>query len=178
MVGAQSWTGELCREQGAQLGGVSRRPGRPRRRQVRIRSARGTFVQLGRLPPAPGLPGARRLQGARLVRTSRRPGARTPARDTERQRGPGGRLAPNGSPRSLSARTPSVDTAWRAFPIPSWPWAGSTSHHLAKSLQSCPILCNPIDGSPPGSPVPGILQARTLEWVAISFCRVSSQPRN
>ena len=39
----------------------------------------------------------------------------------------------------------------------------------AKLLQSCPILCNPIDGSPPCSPVPGILQARTLEWVAISF---------
>ena len=39
----------------------------------------------------------------------------------------------------------------------------------AKSLQSCPTLCNPIDGSPRGSPVPGILQARTLEWVAISF---------
>ena len=39
----------------------------------------------------------------------------------------------------------------------------------AKSLQSCPTLCDPIDGSPPGSIVPGILQARTLEWVAISF---------
>ena len=39
----------------------------------------------------------------------------------------------------------------------------------AKSLQSCPTLCNPIDSSPTGSPVPGILQARTLEWVAISF---------
>ena len=39
----------------------------------------------------------------------------------------------------------------------------------AKSLQLCPTLCAPIDGSPPGSPVPGILQARTLEWVAISF---------
>ena len=39
----------------------------------------------------------------------------------------------------------------------------------AKSLQSCPTLCHLIDGSPPGSPVPGILQARTLEWVAISF---------
>ena len=39
----------------------------------------------------------------------------------------------------------------------------------AKSLQSCPTLCDPIDGSPPGSPVPGTLQARTLEWVAISF---------
>ena len=43
------------------------------------------------------------------------------------------------------------------------------SYAAAKSLQSCPTLCDPIDGSPPGSPVPGILQARTLEWVAISF---------
>ena len=39
----------------------------------------------------------------------------------------------------------------------------------AKSLQSCPTLCDPIDGSPPGSPVTGIFQPRTLEWVAISF---------
>ena len=39
----------------------------------------------------------------------------------------------------------------------------------AKLLQSCPTLCDPIDGSPPGSAVPGILQARTLEWIAISF---------
>ena len=39
----------------------------------------------------------------------------------------------------------------------------------AKSLQSWPTLCDPIDGNPPGSPIPGILQARTLEWVAISF---------
>ena len=39
----------------------------------------------------------------------------------------------------------------------------------AKSLQSCPTLCDPIDASPPGSNIPGILQARTLEWVAISF---------
>ena len=43
------------------------------------------------------------------------------------------------------------------------------SSFAAKSLQSCPTLCNPIDGSPPGSATPGILQARTLEWVAISF---------
>ena len=42
----------------------------------------------------------------------------------------------------------------------------------AKSLQSCPMLCDPINGSPPGSPVPGILQAKTLEWVAISFSNV------
>ena len=42
----------------------------------------------------------------------------------------------------------------------------------AKSLQSCPTLCDPIDGSPPGSPVPGIFQARVLEWVAIAFSDV------
>ena len=45
----------------------------------------------------------------------------------------------------------------------------TTAAAAAKSLQSCPTLCYPIDGSPPGSAVPGILQARTLEWVAISF---------
>ena len=45
----------------------------------------------------------------------------------------------------------------------------STVKVFAKSLQSCLTLCNPIDGSPPSSPIPGILQARTLEWVAISF---------
>ena len=42
-------------------------------------------------------------------------------------------------------------------------------NNTAKSLQSCPTLCNPLDGSPPGSPISGILQARILEWVAISF---------
>ena len=41
----------------------------------------------------------------------------------------------------------------------------------AKSLQSCPTLCDPIDGGPPGSPIPGILQARMLDWVAISFSK-------
>ena len=52
-------------------------------------------------------------------------------------------------------------------------WMKMKPHYVAaaaaESLQSCPTLCDPIDGSPPGSPVPGILQARTLEWVAISF---------
>ena len=49
------------------------------------------------------------------------------------------------------------------------PSSTATATAAAKSLQSCPTLCDPIDGSPPGSPIPGILQARTLEWVAISF---------
>ena len=48
-----------------------------------------------------------------------------------------------------------------------------TSAAAAKTLQSCPTLCDPINGSPPGSAVPGILQARTLEWVAISFSNAS-----
>ena len=47
--------------------------------------------------------------------------------------------------------------------------AGLFAAAAAKSLQSCPTLCDPVDGSPPGSAIPGILQARTLEWVAISF---------
>ena len=45
-----------------------------------------------------------------------------------------------------------------------------TAAAAAKSLQSCPTLCDPIDGSPPGFPIPGILQARTLEWIAIGKC--------
>ena len=48
-------------------------------------------------------------------------------------------------------------------------WSSWTTTTTTKSLQSCPTLCNPTDSSPPGSPVPGILQARTLEWVAMSF---------
>ena len=48
-------------------------------------------------------------------------------------------------------------------------WTIKKAAATVKSLQSCPTLCDPIDGSPPGSPIPGIFQARTLEWVAISF---------
>ena len=54
----------------------------------------------------------------------------------------------------------------------SKPESKTPTQYAAKSLQSCPTLCDPIDGSPPGSAVPGILQARTLEWVAISFSNV------
>ena len=55
------------------------------------------------------------------------------------------------------------------FNSPRYHFSITTAAPAAKSLQSCPTLCNPRDGSPPGSPVPGILQARTLEWVSISF---------
>ena len=58
---------------------------------------------------------------------------------------------------------------WSGLPFPSPMYESDMSLAAAKSLQSCPTLCDPIDGSPPGSPDPGILQARTLEWVAISF---------
>ena len=54
---------------------------------------------------------------------------------------------------------------WKFYTLIMWEHAAAA----AKSLQSCPTLCDPRDGSPPGSPVPGILQARRLEWVAISF---------
>ena len=50
----------------------------------------------------------------------------------------------------------------------------NTAAAAAKSLQSCPTLCDPIDGSPPGSPVPGILQARVLEWLAIAFSALNT----
>ena len=53
----------------------------------------------------------------------------------------------------------------------SWKESSDKPACAAKSLQSCPTLCDPIDGSPPGSTVPGILQARILEWVAISFSK-------
>ena len=58
---------------------------------------------------------------------------------------------------------------WNEKKLAPWKKSYDKPAAAAKSLQSCPTLCDPIDGSPPGSPVPGILQARTLEWVAISF---------
>ena len=58
--------------------------------------------------------------------------------------------------------------------VTPWTVAHQSPAAAAKSLQSCPTLCDPTDGSPPGSAVPGILQARTLEWVAIPFYRGSS----
>ena len=54
-----------------------------------------------------------------------------------------------------------------------WLWRYTAAATAAKSLQSCPTLCHPIDGSPRGFPIPGILQARTLEWVAVSFSNVA-----
>ena len=66
-----------------------------------------------------------------------------------------------------------TDEPVKTSPAPGVSFSLSESESItaaaAKSLQSCPTLCDPIDGSPLGSPVPGILQARTLEWVAISF---------
>ena len=67
---------------------------------------------------------------------------------------------------SLNPRTASLELELcKVCPLPK-------AAAAAKSLQSCPTLCDPIDGSPPGSPVPGILQAKTLEWVSISFSNV------
>ena len=74
----------------------------------------------------------------------------------------------NGNPLQYSCQGNSMDRgAWQATVhevAKSWS-AAAAAAVAAKLLQSCPTLCNPIDGSPPGSPVPRILQARTLEWV-------------
>ena len=64
---------------------------------------------------------------------------------------------------------------WSGVPLPSPMMYTAAAAAAAKLLQSCPILCDPIDGSPPGSAVPGSLQARTLEWVAISFSMYESE---
>ena len=74
------------------------------------------------------------------------------------------------SPQMWRARRPGPCVQTHRFPQA---WPASTA--AAESLQSCPTLCDPIDGSPPGSPIPGILQARTLEWVAISFSSLPLQ---
>ena len=67
---------------------------------------------------------------------------------------------------SLHLNQVNQDKANHVVGLPRWLAAAAAA---ARLLQSCPTLCDPRDGSPPGSPVPGILQARTLEWVAISF---------
>ena len=72
--------------------------------------------------------------------------------------------------RILTAHDPSDYPVWESFLLFSFHCvSAAAAAAAAKSLQSCPTLCDPIDGSAAGSPVPGILQARTLEWVAISF---------
>ena len=79
---------------------------------------------------------------------------------------------------SLVAQLVKIPPAIQETPFDSWIsqicWRRDPLAAAAKSLQSCPTLCDPIDGSPPGSPVPGILQARTLEWVAMSFSTTHS----
>ena len=80
---------------------------------------------------------------------------------------PGDLPDPGVEPKSLSF--PALAGRFFTTEPPGKPSKYTYAAAAAKSPQSCPTLCDPIDGSPPGSPVPGILQARTLEWVAISF---------
>ena len=74
---------------------------------------------------------------------------------------------------SCTARSRLQRSSWAPWPgthsKPAQSTCMTAAAAAAKSLQSCPTLCDPMDGSLPGSPVPGILQARTLEWVTISF---------
>ena len=72
-------------------------------------------------------------------------------------------------PLSRGSSRPGIEPRFPALQADSLPSEPLAAAAAAKSIQSCPTLCDPIDGSPPGSPIPGILQARTLEWVAISF---------
>jgi len=84
---------------------------------------------------------------------------------------------PNWKQSKYPTKGEEINTLWHIYTMKSalqvnsllLSHSGSLNKILLLSLQSCPTLCDPIDGSPPGSPVPGILQARTLEWVAISF---------
>ena len=78
-------------------------------------------------------------------------------------------LPPGDLPNRGTEPTSSMSPAFQANSLPLSHWGCPAAAAAAKSLQSCPTLCDPIDGSPPGSPVPEILQARTLEWVAMSF---------
>ena len=82
---------------------------------------------------------------------------------SQRQAGAQGTSAAPRAGGARRARLPAVGAGLQS----QYPAAAAAA--AAKSCQSCPTLCDPIDGSPPGFPVPGILQARTLEWVAISF---------
>ena len=70
---------------------------------------------------------------------------------------------------SLAPSQVSTQRGWLGAQTSARTKGQKETHAAAKSLKSCPTLCDPIDGSPPGSPIPGILQARTLEWVVISF---------
>ena len=83
------------------------------------------------------------------------------------------RLQPQGGDVQVFSQTPSLGSLYKVhvFIEAVSAAAATAAAAAAKSLQSCPNLCDPIDGSPPGSPVPGILQARTLEWLAISFSK-------
>jgi len=85
---------------------------------------------------------------------------------------PGDLPDPGIKPTSLALQVDCLPSEPPAKPI------DNAAAAAAKSLQSCPTLCDPIDGSPPGSSVPGILQARTLEWVAISFSIVTDLKQN
>ena len=95
-----------------------------------------------------------RIWRTRWLRSSRRMWSTSLSRDT--------------SGIYLQTQKCTQNTSWKQTGVPDQ-WKRIYAAAAAKSLQSCPTLCDPIDGSPPCSPVPGILHARTLVWVAISF---------
>ena len=80
-------------------------------------------------------------------------------------------LQPQGGDVQVFSQTPSLGALYRVHAFIEAISAAAAAAAVTKSLQSLPTLCDPIDGSPPGSPVPGIFQSRTMEWVAISFSK-------
>ena len=141
------------------------------RGQVASRGLSGCYLTWGPEPPEPKQNGAsdgRLPASLRLGPEALHPSSRTCLSQSKQ------------SPSSLNphqeGHSCSPGPSWsQSIPASVLVWiSGAVSELLhaaaaAKSHQSCPTLCDPIDGSPPGSSVPGILQARTLEWVAISF---------
>ena len=100
----------------------------------------------------------------------------SPMHESEKGKGSHSVVPDSGDPMDCRLPGPSIHgifqarvLEWGAIAFSKRVPAATAAVAAAKSLQSCPTPCDPRDGSPPGSPVPGILQARTLEWVAISF---------
>ena len=143
----ESWTLSLRQTVAAATGGASR-----------LRSGSGGELRTVLREVARGRRQGRHTTGTPIAQYSSIPGFSLRVLRVQFNR------APNASiyePKSYSPRTK---------PLPSQVPAAAAA---AMSLQSCPTLCDPIDGSPPGSPIPGILQARTLEWVVISISNPS-----
>ena len=187
--GGQAWSRELCGRTDLQRGfgkasrGAvpNRLPRRPREcshafQEASLRGgrSRSTGVRGGRWPcdlscgavcVHPEAPGTARSGADGHARC----GNRKPRPEREAAIPRGRLLGERAGPAGGGATRASLKLDFRQERQAWSVWRNVAAAAAAKSLQSCPTLCDPIDGSPPGSPIPGILQARTLQWAAISF---------